>query len=271
MEWLLSHEEEPETEVDSPQQEQPNTSEPVPESTEAENTQALVAKSIKCEDCGKLFQTQAEIEFHSAKTGHENFAESTEEKQPLTDEEKKERLAKIEEKLRQRRLEREAREKEEEILREKSRIRSGKEILEAKKKHEEMEIKKMVEQHRREKEEDRLARQRVREQIEQDKANRRAKFGGGSAPEPAPVVQPKSPVKPAAPPANYTETNLQIRLTNGDVLKQKFHAKEPLSAVKLYIELNRQDGDGPFNLMMTFPRRVFGPDDFDKPLELLGE
>lgn len=66
-------------------------------------------------------------------SGHENFVESTEEKKPLTDEERKEQLAKIEAKLKQRRLEREAREKEETLLREKARIKSGKELLEAKK------------------------------------------------------------------------------------------------------------------------------------------
>lgn len=52
-------------------------------------------------------------------------------------------------------------------MREKNRIKSGKDLLEAKKKHEELEMKKIVEQRRREKEEDRLAKQRVREQIEQ--------------------------------------------------------------------------------------------------------
>lgn len=89
------------------------------------------------------------MEFHSTKSGHTNFSESTEEKKPLTEEEKREQLAKIEAKLRQRRLEREAREKQEELEREKVRIRSGKELLEAKKKQEELEIKKIVEERKR--------------------------------------------------------------------------------------------------------------------------
>jgi len=65
--------------------------------------------------------------------GHENFSESTEEKTALTEEEKKEQLAKIMDKLKQRRLDREAREKEETLQRERARIKSGKEMLEAKK------------------------------------------------------------------------------------------------------------------------------------------
>lgn len=42
-----------------------------------------------------------EVEFHAAKSGHSNFSESTEEKKPLTEDEKKEQLARLEEKLRQ--------------------------------------------------------------------------------------------------------------------------------------------------------------------------
>lgn len=204
--------------------------------------------------------------------GHQNYSESTEEKKTLTEEEKKEQLAKIEAKLRQRRLEREAREKQEELDREKNRIRSGKEMLEAKKKHEEMEIKKLVEQRKREKEEERLARQRVREQIEQDKLLRKAKFGGGAETQNTQPITPTPPVvKPPSTVQNYDEVQLQIRLTNGKALTQKFQAKEPLSAVKLYVELNRTDEPGPFNLMINFPKKVFSQEDYDKPLDVLGK
>lgn len=48
----------------------------------------------------RLFKNQMEVEFHAAKSGHSNFSESTEEKKPLTEEEKKEQLARLEEKLR---------------------------------------------------------------------------------------------------------------------------------------------------------------------------
>lgn len=128
----------------------------------------------------------------------------------------------------------------------------------------------MVEQKKREKEEERLAKQRVREQIEQDKLMRKAKFGGN-----AETVQPVAPTpvvpKPAAPVQNYKEVQLQIRLTNGKALVHKFQAKEPLSAVKLYIELNRTDEPGPFNLMVNFPKKVFVTEDYDKPLDVLGK
>ena len=43
--------------------------------------------------CGKLFQTNEEVEFHAVKSGHSNFSESTEEKKPLTEEEKLQKVS----------------------------------------------------------------------------------------------------------------------------------------------------------------------------------
>lgn len=43
-----------------------------------------------------------------------------------------------------------------------------------------------------------------------------------------------------------------------------------LAAVRVYIELNRTDGDAPFCLMTSFPRKVFSSDDYEKPLDQLG-
>jgi hypothetical protein len=83
--------------------------------------------------CGKLFKAQLEVQFHAGKTGHSSFSESTEEKRPLTEEEKREQLRKVEEKLKQKRQERAELEKLEALEREKIRIKSGKEMIAAKK------------------------------------------------------------------------------------------------------------------------------------------
>lgn len=81
-----------------------------------------------------MFTDTTALEYHATKSGHSNFSESTEEKKPLTEEEKKEQMKKLEERLKEKRKEREAKEKEEELEREKIRIRSGKEMAAAKKK-----------------------------------------------------------------------------------------------------------------------------------------
>lgn len=144
--------------------------------TDDESGGEQIAKSFKCNDCQRLFKTQMEIEFHAAKSGHSNFAETTEEKKPLTEEEKKEQLAKLEEKLKKKRLEREEKDKVDALERERLRIKSGKDMSEARRKMEEMEMKKIVDQRKREKEDEKLARNRVKAQIEADKAARKARL-----------------------------------------------------------------------------------------------
>ncbi|PSN51014.1 hypothetical protein C0J52_07448 [Blattella germanica] len=302
MEWLLAHADEAIPEVPPPsaeatdappeqeKQEGDGDLEPKADVAEAkedadkESSASVVAKSLKCNECGRLFKSQLEIEFHAAKSGHSNFSESTEEKKPLTEEEKREQLKKLEEKMRQKRLEREETEKKEALEREKLRIRSGKEMVAAKKKLEEDEMKKLVEQRKREKMEEKLARQRVKDQIEQDKIARRAKFGGGAAPPDGAQQTLATPSAPPSatvshPPKDYSQTRLQvpalffafqIRLTNGQALTQTFGSKEQLSAVRLYVEMNRTDGSGPFSLMTNFPKKIFTDDDYEKPLDLLG-
>lgn len=102
------------------------------------------AKSIKCEDCGRLFKTSLEVEFHATKSGHSNFSESTEEKKPLTEEEKKAQMQIIEEKIARKRAEREELEKKDALEKEKMRIKSGKDMSEVRRKMEEEEMKKIV-------------------------------------------------------------------------------------------------------------------------------
>lgn len=175
MEWLLAHIDDvipADTNTDTGNAETLVLKPEPDDSSESET----VAKSIKCNDCNRLFKTQMEIEFHAAKTGHSNFSESTEEKKPLTEEEKREQLAKLEDKLKKKRVEREEKERQDALERERLRIKSGKDMSEARRKTEEMEMKKIVEQRKREKQDEKLARDRVKAQIEADKAARKARL-----------------------------------------------------------------------------------------------
>lgn len=61
-------------------------------------------------------------------------------------------------------------------------------------------------------------------------------------------------------------------MPGGEALTQTFGAKEELAAIRLYVEMNRKDGDSsPFKLMVSFPRKVFTDDDMNKPLTELGK
>jgi len=283
MDWLFAHADDPDINepFDAPKGNvlgkepgsEPSTAAAEAGSTDAAGAEDLQARSLKCNECGKLLKSEQEATAHAARTQHTDFSESTEEIKPLTEEEKKEKLAQLQERMKQKRAEKEKQEKEEQIQREKMRRTQGQDISLAKQKQEEMELKKIAEEKRREKLEEKLARQRVKEQIEKDKRDRAAKFGSNKSESSPPVAVPPSASPapaPAAPARDYTNCRLQIRLTNGQSLTQSFGAKEPLSAVRLYVEINRTDGGGPFSLMTTFPRRLYTPADMDQPLDALG-
>ncbi|KAG5674533.1 hypothetical protein PVAND_004495 [Polypedilum vanderplanki] len=280
MEWLLVHSEDDMSNVNPPNEPKPleikndeSSNEPAANATTSESDQAIPqeAKSIKCEDCGKLFKTTIEIEFHAAKSGHSNFSESTEEKKPLTEEEKKAQLAQLEERIKAKRLEREEREKQEALEKERLRIKSGKDMSEARRKLEEEEMKKIVEQRKREKQEEKIARERVKAQIEADKAARRAKAAGQPPSISEPVQVPVQTPQVTPPPKDYKETKIQIRLPNGSTLVETFDKREQLSAVRLFIQLKQGDEPGtfPFGMMTNFPRKVFTEEDYEKSLDEL--
>ncbi|XP_049868434.1 UBX domain-containing protein 1-B [Pectinophora gossypiella] len=275
MEWLLAHADDPAIDsghtlassssgsnVDGSASATSSASEPA--TSEAE------AKSFKCDECGKLLKDQDEMEYHAAKTNHSSFSESTEEKKPLTEEEKKAQLALLEERMKQKRKEREEREKAEALERERIRIKSGKDMQDAKTRMQEQEMQKLVEQRRRDKLEDQRARERVRAQIEADKQARKLAAQGKTAEVAAPVP----PVAAAAPACkvSYEQARIQLRLPDGQQLAHTFGAKEQLAAVRLYLQLHSQEfaQQDNFKMMTTFPKKIFTSEDYEKPLELLG-
>lgn len=273
MEWLLAHvDEDIPKEVpvaDEAPKGDAGSSEPSSASTSA--PPPAEAKSIKCNECNKLFRSQLEVEFHASKSGHSDFSESTEEKKPLSEEEKRDQMAKLEEKLKLKRLEREAKELEEKLEREKLRIKSGKDMAEARRKIEEDEMKKIVAQRKREKEEERLLREKVKAQIEADRQARKLKDSkeAGIVLPPTPVVAPSLPTGTKTAPKDYTHTRIQIRMTDGSSVVESFDVKEQLAAVRLFVQM-KQGPTIPFSLMTNFPKRVFTEEDFEKPLEVLG-
>ena len=71
----------------------------------------VTAQSYKCNECGKVLSNMANLELHANKTGHSDFAESNESVKPLTEEEKKAKIAEIKSLLAAKRAQREAEEK----------------------------------------------------------------------------------------------------------------------------------------------------------------
>ena len=194
----------------------------------------------------------------------------------LTEEERQAQLKRAEELRVKKRLEREEREKQEALEREKKRIEDGKQLSAMKQQMQDKEIKKIAEERVREKRENQLAKERVKAQIEQDKRDRREREAKarGEVTTPGPsITQPSlSSATPSnTTPKDYSETKIQIRQLNGKPIVQTFKSKESLSAVRLYVQLNREDQPGVTPKLMTnFPKKVFQEEDYDSPLDALG-
>lgn len=86
------------------------------------------------------------------------------------------------------------------------------------------------------------------------------------------TVAPTQVATVTSPPKDYKQTRIQIRLPNGTSLTETFEKNEQLAAVRLFIQLKQGDEAGTisFGMMTTFPRKVFGEEDFEMTLEQLG-
>ncbi|TPX47092.1 hypothetical protein SeMB42_g03461 [Synchytrium endobioticum] len=276
MEWLFEHTEDPDTEMTdaTPNNEGSASADTKKddEEDEGEVTAAqATAQSLKCDDCGKMFRDSSRAQLHAAKSGHVNFSESTEALKPLTDEEKKAKLADLQARLVAKREAKRQAEIEETKLKEKVRRASAKEIEASREKFKELEMKRALSEKERERKDELAAKAKIKAQIEQDKLDRQrqreaAKSGGA----PAPVYAAAAPAKPAAvaaPSGNYATARIQIRPSNGPPLVQIFQATDKLSDVYAFVASQRP-GEV-FKLVQTFPRKVLEGAEMGKTLKEL--
>ncbi|KAI7886101.1 hypothetical protein K492DRAFT_233625 [Lichtheimia hyalospora FSU 10163] len=288
MDWLLAHPEvsdEPEEDT-TPQAlgtSSSNTNSPATTSeAPTENEEGEIkegeqtAQSLACNDCGKLFRDAATAERHAIKTSHQNFSESTQVIAPLTEEEKQAKLAELKARLAEKRAVKAREEAEERRQSEKIRRKTGQEISQARQQMEEKEMKKAMEAKRREKEADRLAKAKIKAQIEQDKKERQAKREAAKLAtqeqkeqQEAAAAAASSSAAPATPAAKkeYNEARLQFRVPGIAPITQTFPADTTLQQVHDFLQ--SKGCNQPFALSMTFPRKTFGEGDLGKTLKEL--
>ncbi|KAJ3342978.1 hypothetical protein HDU83_005855 [Entophlyctis luteolus] len=277
---LFAHADDPLPSVDAPANAIEGNDDAIQESE-------ATAQSLKCDDCGRLlrdgkfptishpFKTPAAAEFHAIKSGHQNFSESVQAIKPLTEEEKKAKLAELKAKLAARKEEKRQLEIEEEKAKEKVRRATGKELVEMKERMAELEMKKAAEAKRREKEADRIAKEKIKAQIEQDKKERAARSekerlerqGLASASSSSSIATP-SAASTASGPKEYTDARIQIRLAGGGAVTHTFKATDTIGAVYAHICQHTGSSPGSFKLATTFPRQVL--DDESRTLKDLG-
>ncbi|VDO68499.1 unnamed protein product [Onchocerca flexuosa] len=117
------------------------------------------------------------------------------------------------------------------------------------------------------------ARKRVLEQIRLDREARKlGEQSRQSQPVVATVNSPLPTVNATPPVKDTGYCQIQVRLLNGSMIKETFKSDEPLSHVRLWVEMHGKDTmDGiPFTLMTPFPRKVFTDEDMAVPIKVLG-
>ncbi|KAM3174748.1 hypothetical protein ACTXT7_009927 [Hymenolepis weldensis] len=270
--------------------EHPN--EPGPsQSTEESSTPAV--RSYVCEECGKKLRNDDEMEFHSAKTGHCSFSESSEEVKALTEEERKAKMEALRVRisfitkpiilqvaLDEKKKQRLEKEKQNEIEDEKRRRDQGKKLLNAKQEFKEKMERLEAEEKMRQKAEDKAHRAQLLAEIERDRAERRARQNDYASA--ATTVAPAAPAKPNSASATIPsdECRLQIRTPCGAPLKSTFKPTDKLADVLQYVcnnwpdkpnGLTRSvvDSEG-VTLQTTFPTRKFTEEDQSSTLHELG-
>lgn len=120
-----------------------------------------------------------------------------------------------------------------------------------------------MEQRDKEKKEQQAARQRILAQIEQDKADRAARFSNPNRPK---TTEQQSPQPVRRAPANTNTARLQFKLPDGSSRTQDFPSENTLQDVRNYIRSNLNLPYNNFILSTTFPRREFGSVDNDHTL-----
>merc|ERR1711977_513449 len=213
-----------------------------------------VAQSLVCEICQKKFRSVAQAEAHGERTGHDQFAESTEEIAPLTEEEEK--------------------------ANEKIRMKSTKEVQDAKENLAKQEQIKAAAKKRQEKVDDLAAKRRIQEKIAADKEARRLKAEAqkagreGRAPPPDPTLAAAASAQASssgssAPKKEVTEARLRLQTATGVVMKT-FPVETTLFEVAQALE--GENGGAPVeSFTMTYPKKTFsGGVDFSKTLKEAG-
>ncbi|ORY65523.1 uncharacterized protein BCR38DRAFT_340658 [Pseudomassariella vexata] len=241
------------------------------EVTAASVAEGESAKSIICNDCSKRFRNLELANYHAEKTGHDDFAESTEELAPLTEEEKAARLQELRERLEAKRAGQAMIDKEEAKKNEKIRQKATRESQDVKEELQRKEQLKEAAKKRQEKADELEAKRRIKAKIEADKAERKRKADEAKAAREGRAVVSESPVAPPAasrPAAAHTEARLRLQTAGGNVLKT---LPAETTLFELAQQLQTDNGLTVTKFVMTFPKKTFeGSVDFGKTLKEAG-
>ncbi|KAJ1883248.1 hypothetical protein H4R99_000569 [Coemansia sp. RSA 1722] len=280
LDWLDAHAND--ADIDDPLTETTEPPSDIPP-TDPTSSDTSTALSLVCNECGKQFANMDLAQYHGTKSGHSDFSESTSAVKPLSEEEKKQKLDALQKRIAEKRKQREEMEKQEQRKNELIRRKAGQDMAENQERMKEEQMKKEVERQKREKEDDKRAAKKIKEQIEQDKRDRAARLAkekaereGSSAVETTnvPLVSMLQAGVPQVV-ATGNQARLQIRpMLQSDKqvapLTKVFEATQTLKDVRAFIKASIPDLGHHFKLSLSFPRKDFGSHDDSKTLKDLG-
>lgn len=187
-----------------------------------------------------------------------------------TEEEKQEKIRHAMKLIGEKRAERVKEEEKLELEREVQRRKEGKTIIKLKEWQNEQELKQLKDDRLKDKIEAKNARQRVLDQIEQDKKERAQRYQQFASP---PTDQPPSAEKqtqqqPATPTIPPNSTRIQFRKPDGESEVVTFDADMLFADIHAFVMNDVLQGTNikEFTLVTTFPRREFTSEDFNKTL-----
>lgn len=146
---------------------------------------------------------------------------------------------------------------------EKERIQMGKEIQKARSRKEELEMAEAIKEREKEKREAAEAKQRILAQIAADKEERKRRN------ELFRITQESKPQEPETscqkrPKLDCNQSRIQFKLPNGSSISGIFNSTDKFAALVDYVTNNSPYKN--FTLSLTYPKRVFGPEDMTKSL-----
>uniref|UniRef100_A0A672L7U0 UBX domain-containing protein 4 n=1 Tax=Sinocyclocheilus grahami TaxID=75366 RepID=A0A672L7U0_SINGR len=159
---------------------------------------------------------------------------------------------------------------EEELKKEVERRKTGKEMLDFKKKQEEDKTKRLLEERSREKAEERAARERVKQQIALDRADRAARYAqsqqDSEATRLAALQAKRDAERDGAQRERSAVARIQFRLPDGSSFTNQFPSETRLLEARQFAAQEVGNRYGQFSLATMFPRREFTAEDLEKSL-----
>ncbi|XP_016110502.1 UBX domain-containing protein 4-like [Sinocyclocheilus grahami] len=201
-------------------------------------------------------------------SGHVTPAED--EGLPSEDQAQDDKVERLTKKLEERREQKKKAEEEVQLKKEVERRKTGKEMLDFKKKQEEDKTKRLLEERSREKAEERAARERVKQQIALDRADRAARYAqsqqDSEATRLAALQAKRDAERDGAQRERSAVARIQFRLPDGSSFTNQFPSETRLLEARQFAAQEVGNRYGQFSLATMFPRREFTAEDLEKSL-----